>query len=161
MRNHFLIVVGCDIVLEGVVAFAVGVLEWGFVELLLFQGLIVDTSEIIVLKLDVLEFRTEYIHFTAILEDDFIIQIKQSLLCLVHLRIFNKSLPYLGLFEDEDFDDGSVGGEQLIEVIVSNNIAILVVDADEENWAGAHRIIPSPNHQNIYNKPHPHTPQIK
>lgn len=95
----------------------------------MFKRLIVDASKIIVLKLDVFEFGTEDIHFTAILEDDFIIEIIESLLCLIHLRILDEGLPYLGLLKDEDFDDWTVRGEQLVEVVVGNNVTELVVDA--------------------------------
>lgn len=70
----------------------------------MFQGLIVNPSKIIVLELDVLEFRAKDIHFTAILEDDFIIEIIESLLCFIHLRILDKCLPYLCLLKNQDFD---------------------------------------------------------
>ena len=61
-------------------------------------------------------------------------------------RVLNEGFPDLGLLEDENFDDGSVGAEKLVEVVMSNDIAELVIDADEQDRPLASVVLLSPHH---------------
>ena len=80
-----------------------------------------------------LQFRTEYVHLTSILKNDLIVQLHQSLLSLSCMSILNKCFPYLGLLEDEDLDDGTMRAEKLVEIIMSDDVSKLVVNAHQKN----------------------------
>ena len=77
-----------------------------------------------------LQLRPKDIHFAAIREDDFVIEIIEGFLCLVDVLVFNECLPYFGLFEDEDLDYGAIGAEELVEIIMSDDVTELIIDAD-------------------------------
>jgi hypothetical protein len=47
------------------------------------------------------------------------------------LGIFNESLPYFCLLEDEDFDYGAIRAKQLIKIIMSNDVTKLIIDANK------------------------------
>lgn len=98
--------------------------------LLFFEWLIINASEVVIMKLYVLQLRSEDVHLAAILKDDLVIEVKQGLFCLICLWVFDECLPDLGLFEDEYLDNGAMGGEELIEIVVGDDVAKLVVYAD-------------------------------
>lgn len=84
------------------------------------------------------EFRAEDVEFAAIFEDDFVVEVEECSLSWVCLLILYESFPDFGFFKDEYFDYSSVGTEKLVQVIMSDDIAKLVVDADEQNWSFGH-----------------------
>lgn len=129
LSHRFLSIEGHNIVLEGAPTLAVGIKELFVIgKLLLLEGLVVDSSEVIIVEGDVLEFGSEDVHLAAILKDDLIIQMQQCFFGFLNLRVFNKGLPDLGLFEDEDLDNGAIGAEQLVQVVMGDDVAELVVD---------------------------------
>ncbi len=65
----------------------------------------------------------------------------QCFFCLVCIGIFDECFPDLGLLEDEYFDDGSVGAEELIEIVMRDHGSELIVNADQENWTLCHRVV--------------------
>ena len=80
-----------------------------------------------------LQLRPEDVHFASILEDDFVVEVGEGSLCFWGVGILDKCFPYFCFFEYEYFDDGSVWAEELVEIVVGDDVAELVVDADEEN----------------------------
>ena len=78
-----------------------------------------------------LQFRPEDVHFTSILENDFVVKLSQSFLCLRSVRVLDECFPYFCFFENEDFNNSSVRAEELIEIVVCDDIAKLIVDAYE------------------------------
>lgn len=61
--------------------------------------------------------------------------------CLVCVGILDKCFPDLCLLENEYFDDGSVGAEELIEIVVGDDVSELIVDTDQENWTLCHGVV--------------------
>lgn len=57
-----------------------------------------------------------------------IIQVSQSNLCWACIGELNKSFPNFSFLEDQDLDNFSILTEQLIEVVMGNYVAELVVD---------------------------------
>jgi hypothetical protein len=99
------------------------------VVLLLLEGEIVDSAQVVVLEGHVLEFGAEDVDPAAILEDDLVVQMTEGFFRLGSFTVLDKSLPDLGLLKDEYFDDSAVGAEELVEVFVRYDVAVLVVDA--------------------------------
>jgi hypothetical protein len=85
------------------------------------------------MKLDLFELRTKDIHFTPVLEDNFIVEIDKGFFRLFYLSIFNESFPYFCFFEDEDFDDGAIRTKKLIKVIMGDDISKLIIDTHKKN----------------------------
>ena len=136
LRSWFLCINGSDIILESASPLAVGVSEGIFLRVLLFlERLVVNASEVIIMKLYVFQLGAEDVHLAAVLKDDLVVEVKQRLLRLVGFGVFHECLPDLGLFEDEYLDDGAVGGEELIEIVMRDNIAELIIDAHQEHGA--------------------------
>jgi hypothetical protein len=48
-------------------------------------------------------------------------------------RVLNKGLPDFGLFEDEYFDNRPMRTEELIEIVVSDDISELIINADQQH----------------------------
>ena len=61
--------------------------------------------------------------------------------CLVCVGILDECFPDLCLLEDEYFDNGSVGAEELIEIVVGDDVSELIVDTDQENWTLCHGVV--------------------
>lgn len=76
------------------------------------------------------EFGSEDIHLAAVFEDDLVVEMEEGFFALFDLWVLDKRLPDLGLLEDEYLDNGAVGAEELVEVVVCDDVAKLVVDAD-------------------------------
>lgn len=96
---------------------------------------VVNASQIVVLELNVFELRVEDVHFAAVFEDNFVVEILQGVGCRRGVFEFDEGFPDLGLLEDEDFDDFSKGDEQLVQVVVGDYVSIAVVYANQENGA--------------------------
>lgn len=128
------------------------------IELLLLEGLVVDSSQVVIVELDMLEFGSEDVHLAAVFEDDLVVEMQEGLLALFDLRVLDKRLPDFGLLEDEDLDNGAVGAEELVEVVVRDDVAELVVDADEEDGTLGDGIVAASHQLYIYtmtlNTPH-------
>lgn len=83
------------------------------------------------MKIDVLEFGRENVHFAAVLKDDVVVHIMHRKSSLVNLSELDKSFPNLRLLKDEDLDDLPILAKQVVEIVVSDDIPIFVVDADK------------------------------
>ena len=83
------------------------------------------------MKLDMFELGMEDVHFAAVLEDDFVIELIKGLNCRLGTTELNKSFPDFGLLEYEYFDDLAEGGEELIEVIVGDDVSVSIVNTNE------------------------------
>ena len=79
------------------------------------------------------QFRMENVHFAAILKDDFIIELRKGLRGRVRMDVLDEGFPDFGFFEDEYFDNFTKRIEELIEIVVSDNIAISIVDANQKD----------------------------
>jgi hypothetical protein len=142
LRGGLLRVDRGNVILEGAGSLAVGMFEREVLQFLLFlQGLVVDSPQVVVLELDVLQLGAEDIHFASILEDSFIVQVEEGFFCRVGIGVLHKRFPNLSLLKDEDFDDRAVGGEELVEVVVGDDVSELVVDADQKDGTGEDGII--------------------
>ena len=97
-----------------------------------FQILVIYSSQVIILKLNMLEFGVENVHFATIFENDFIIQLTKCLGCRFRFFVLDEGFPDFGLFEDEYFDNLAKRDEKLIKVVMSDNIAITVINTDKE-----------------------------
>lgn len=75
------------------------------------------------------EFGPKDVHFAAILEDNFVIELYKCFFCCLDFSILHECFPNLGLFEDQYFDDDPVGTENLIQIVVCYDVAELIVDA--------------------------------
>jgi hypothetical protein len=60
---------------------------------------------------------------------------------LIRVGILDKSFPDLGLLKNEDFNNGSIRAEELIEIVVGDDVSVLVVDAHQENRTLCHRVV--------------------
>jgi hypothetical protein len=89
----------------------------------------------------VFEFGAEDVHFAAVLENDFVVEAGHGFFCLVDFCVLDEGFPNFGLLEDEYFDDGAVGAEELVEVVVGDDVSELVVDADQQYSALFQRIV--------------------
>ena len=76
------------------------------------------------------QLRSENIHFAAIFKYDFVIEVGKCLLSLIYMLVLNECFPNFCLFEDEYFDYGAVGAKKFIEIIMSDDIPKLIIDAD-------------------------------
>ena len=68
------------------------------------------------------------------------------------MSILNKCFPYLGLLEDEDLDDGTMRAEKLVEIIMSDDVSKLVVDAHQKNWTFGGMVFVTTHVKQIINK---------
>ena len=83
------------------------------------------------MKLDMFELGMEDVHFAAVLEDDFVIELIKGFNCRFGMTELNKSFPDFGLLEDEYFDNLAEGSEELVEVIVGDDVSVSVVDTNK------------------------------
>ena len=84
LSGWFLCINGCDIILKGASSFSIGMAEGIFLGILLFlERLVINASEVIIMKLYVFQLRAEDVHLAAILKDDLIVEIKECLFCLI------------------------------------------------------------------------------
>lgn len=128
LGDWFLSAVGGDVILESASPLAVaGGLSLG---LLVLQRFIIDSSQVIVLKLHMLQLRTKYVHLTAIFEDHLVVEVLHTSFSLLHIRVFDERFPNFGFFKDEYFYYRAVGTEQLIEIVMGYDVTKLVVDAN-------------------------------
>jgi hypothetical protein len=97
-----------------------------------FQILVIYSSQVIILKLHMLEFGVENVHFATILKNDFVIQLVKSLGCRFRFFVLDEGFPNFGFFKDEYFDYLAKRNEKLIKVVMSNNVAITVINTDKE-----------------------------
>lgn len=104
-----------------------------FVHLLLLEELIVDSAQVVVVELYVGQLRAENVHLAAVFKNDFVVKMQEGLCGFRDLSILHEGFPDLGFFEDEYLDDGTVGTEELIEIVMGDDIAKLIVDADQED----------------------------
>lgn len=61
-----------------------------------------------------------------------VVQIHKCNWCWVSISELNESFPHFGFFEDEDLHNVSILTKQLVEVVMGDYIAKLVVDADQK-----------------------------
>lgn len=125
------LVIGNNIVLKSGPSGSIG--AFFFVFLLLLKVLIIDTAEVVVVKLDMFEFGAKDVHFGAVFKDDFIVEVDEGFFCLSASFVLDKGFPYFRLFEDENFDYSAVGAKELIQVVMSDDVAELIVDADQQH----------------------------
>jgi hypothetical protein len=97
------------------------------------------------------EFGPKDVHFAAILEDNFVIELNKCFFCCFDFSVLHKCFPNLGLFEDQYFDDDSVGAENLIQIVVSYDITKLIVYAYQQNGTLRTLIFPVSHLSDIVN----------
>lgn len=81
MAYRFLGIERWNVVLEGASSFTVARVLLSLF-LLLLESRVVDSTEVIVVKLYVLQFGAENVHFATVLKDDLVIQMDKCLLSL-------------------------------------------------------------------------------
>ena len=79
-----------------------------------------------------LEFGVENVHFAAIFEDDFVVELGKGFGCGFRVFVLDEGFPDFGFLEDEYFDNLAERDEKLIKVVMSDNVAITVINAYEE-----------------------------
>jgi len=123
--------IGCNIVLEGASPLSIAADSLLSLFLLILEWFIVDASQIIILKLHMFKFGSENIHFAAIFKYHFVVQMLHTPFRLFNLGVFYKCFPHLCLLEDQNLNDGTIGTEQLIQIVMGNHITKLVVYANQ------------------------------
>ena len=82
-----------------------------------------------------LEFGRENVHFAAVLKNHMVVHVSHGHFGTGFVGKLNECLPHLCFFKDEDFDDFAILAEKLIEVVVGDDVAIFVINADQEHRA--------------------------
>lgn len=83
LSGWFLSVYGCDVILEGASSLSVGAKRILLRVLLFFEGLVVNATEVVIVKLYVFQLRAEDVHLAAVLKDDLVVEVEERLLCLI------------------------------------------------------------------------------
>lgn len=81
------------------------------------------------------ELRVENVHFASVLKNDFVVQLSQSLNCGFRLPEFDERFPNFGLLENEDFNNLSKRSKKLIKIVMSDNVAVAIIDTNEKHGA--------------------------
>lgn len=110
--------------------------DWNFAQFLdRLEVFVIDTSQIVVLELDVFQLRVEDVHFAPVFEDDFVVELLEGVQGGLRVFELDEGFPDFGLLKDEDFDDFSKRNEQLVQVVVGDYVSVAVVDANQKNRA--------------------------
>ena len=149
VADCFLHVEGLNVVLEGAGSFPVGHVFASFLLLFLLlflQQLVVNSPQVVVVELNMGQFGPEDVHLAAVLEDNLVIEVDKCLLGFWDAAILYKGLPDFGLFEYEYLNDGAIGAEELIEMVMGDDVAVLVVDTDQQHWSFRTAFLVTPHH---------------
>lgn len=95
-----------------------------------------------------LEFGTKNVDLTSVLKDDLVVEVEKCFLSRIYLYVFYKCFPNFCFLKDKNFDDSSVGAEQLVKIVMGNHVTKLVIDAYQQHRALRGLIIPIPHYSN-------------
>ena len=80
-----------------------------------------------------LKFWRKYVHFATVLEDNMAVEIDQSDLGWVCVDKLDESFPNFSFLENEYLYNFSMLTKELIEVIVGDDVAKFIINADQED----------------------------
>lgn len=79
-----------------------------------------------------LKFWRKYVHFATVLEDNMTVEIDQSDLGWVRVDKLDESFPNFRFLENEYLYNFSMLAKELVEVIVGDDVAKFIINADQE-----------------------------
>lgn len=80
-----------------------------------------------------LKFWRKYVHFATVLEDNMTVEIDQSDLGWVRVDKLDESFPNFRFLENEYLYNFSMLAKELVEVIVGDDVAKFIINADQED----------------------------